>query len=176
MWDKFIFEFCKVEFACYAGEPNWLGWVFLFIGLAISLIVCLIGLWGCLSIYRMLNDICMTIKITMRGLAKSATVLWSAIIFNAIFFNSEELPKGYFWTIVYGYAFIWGLYWILKKLTTDYPSQGMSEMNKNEFKTVNDYINHSGLTKQEIIKMLRNGEMSGRYIDDKWYINTKEFE
>ena len=27
MWDSFITSFCKVEFLCYAGEPNWLGWV-----------------------------------------------------------------------------------------------------------------------------------------------------
>jgi hypothetical protein len=27
MFDKFINEFCKVEFLCYAGEPNWIGWV-----------------------------------------------------------------------------------------------------------------------------------------------------
>ena len=29
--DTFIPGFCKVEFLCYAGEPNWLGWVILFI-------------------------------------------------------------------------------------------------------------------------------------------------
>jgi hypothetical protein len=25
-----IDSFCKVEFLCYAGEPNWLGWLVLF--------------------------------------------------------------------------------------------------------------------------------------------------
>jgi hypothetical protein len=25
-WGTFIQAFCKVEFLCYAGEPNWLGW------------------------------------------------------------------------------------------------------------------------------------------------------
>ena len=24
-WYKFIVAFCKVEFLCYAGSPNWLG-------------------------------------------------------------------------------------------------------------------------------------------------------
>jgi len=26
-WNNFIASFCKVEFLCYAYEPNWLGWV-----------------------------------------------------------------------------------------------------------------------------------------------------
>ena len=26
-WDRFIFGFCKVEFVCWQGEPNWLGWM-----------------------------------------------------------------------------------------------------------------------------------------------------
>ena len=25
----FIESFCKVEFVCYQGDPNWLGWLFL---------------------------------------------------------------------------------------------------------------------------------------------------
>jgi hypothetical protein len=29
MWEGFIRGFCKVEFLCYAGDPNWLGWVVL---------------------------------------------------------------------------------------------------------------------------------------------------
>ncbi len=29
--DSLITKFCKVEFLCYAGEPNWLGWAILFI-------------------------------------------------------------------------------------------------------------------------------------------------
>ncbi len=32
MWDEFIFGFCKVQFLCYAGEPNWLGWLVLVAG------------------------------------------------------------------------------------------------------------------------------------------------
>ena len=28
-FDKFILSFCKVEFLCYSGDPNWLGWIFL---------------------------------------------------------------------------------------------------------------------------------------------------
>ena len=27
--DSFINGFCKVEFLCYQGEPNWLGWLIL---------------------------------------------------------------------------------------------------------------------------------------------------
>ena len=27
MWDWFITGFCKVEFLCYAEQPNWLGWI-----------------------------------------------------------------------------------------------------------------------------------------------------
>ena len=29
MFDEFIASFCKVEFLCYAGDPNWLGWIVL---------------------------------------------------------------------------------------------------------------------------------------------------
>ncbi len=42
-WNKFIFQFCKVEFACWNGEPNWLGWILIGIGglilLGIALVV-----------------------------------------------------------------------------------------------------------------------------------------
>lgn len=27
--DSFFSSFCKVEFVCYEGEPNWLGWLIL---------------------------------------------------------------------------------------------------------------------------------------------------
>jgi len=40
MWNKFITGFCKVEFLCYDGAPNWLGWGVLGIALLI-----LIGLY-----------------------------------------------------------------------------------------------------------------------------------
>ena len=30
-WDNFITGFCKVEFVCYEGEPNWLGFLLLII-------------------------------------------------------------------------------------------------------------------------------------------------
>jgi len=29
LWNDFITGFCKVEFLCYAGDPNWLGVGFL---------------------------------------------------------------------------------------------------------------------------------------------------
>ncbi len=29
LWNKFIFGFCKVEFLCWNGDPNWLGWIFI---------------------------------------------------------------------------------------------------------------------------------------------------
>ena len=32
LWSKFILGFCKVEFACYNGEPNWLGWILIALG------------------------------------------------------------------------------------------------------------------------------------------------
>lgn len=35
---SFIYSFCKVEFLCFAGEPNWLG--FLVIGIGIFIV------WG----------------------------------------------------------------------------------------------------------------------------------
>ena len=39
IWDSFIESFCKVEFLCYAGEPNWLGWIFIAIlGVAVFFI------------------------------------------------------------------------------------------------------------------------------------------
>jgi hypothetical protein len=25
-WDKIVFEFCKVEFLCWKGDPDWLAW------------------------------------------------------------------------------------------------------------------------------------------------------
>jgi hypothetical protein len=37
LWDKFIFEFCKVEFTCWNGEPNWLGWMLIGVGALILL-------------------------------------------------------------------------------------------------------------------------------------------
>lgn len=33
LWDKIIARFCEVEFLCYEGRPNWLGWgVLVFFG------------------------------------------------------------------------------------------------------------------------------------------------
>jgi len=39
MWNKFITGFCKVEFLCYGGAPNWLGWGVLGFGLIVLVIL-----------------------------------------------------------------------------------------------------------------------------------------
>ena len=45
MWDSFINGYCKVEFLCHGGEPNWLGWVVIvFAGL--FLLGFVIGIWS----------------------------------------------------------------------------------------------------------------------------------
>jgi len=28
-WKEFIAGYCKVDFVCWAGKPNWLGWLVL---------------------------------------------------------------------------------------------------------------------------------------------------
>ena len=40
-WDKIIFEFCKVNFLCWHGEPNWLGWILIGIGALILFVIIL---------------------------------------------------------------------------------------------------------------------------------------
>lgn len=32
LWHDFTAEFCKVEFACWNGSPNWLGWIIIAVG------------------------------------------------------------------------------------------------------------------------------------------------
>ena len=49
-WYKFIVAFCKVEFLCYAREPNWLG-------LAIILSAGFVVLMGVLGIIFILTDV-----------------------------------------------------------------------------------------------------------------------
>jgi len=39
MWESFIQGFCKVEFLCYAGDPNWLGWMVMAIPVLIIVLV-----------------------------------------------------------------------------------------------------------------------------------------
>ena len=39
--DNFIIGFCKVEFLCYAGSPNWLGWGLLGFGALVLLLICI---------------------------------------------------------------------------------------------------------------------------------------
>jgi len=34
-WSAFIGGFCKVEFLCHTGDPNWLGWGVIGIGVLI---------------------------------------------------------------------------------------------------------------------------------------------
>ena len=43
IWDEFINGYCKVEFLCYGGEPNWLGWVVM-IGIGLSILGFVIGI------------------------------------------------------------------------------------------------------------------------------------
>ncbi len=31
-WKEFITGYCKVDFVCWAGKPNWLGWLVLVVG------------------------------------------------------------------------------------------------------------------------------------------------
>ena len=52
MFESFISSFCKVEFLCYQGDPNWLGLILLgigalvVIGIAIVIIIAgIIGFW-----------------------------------------------------------------------------------------------------------------------------------
>ena len=43
MFDSFINSFCKVQFLCYQGEPNWLGIIVLLVpGVILFLIISLI--------------------------------------------------------------------------------------------------------------------------------------
>lgn len=42
-WDSIIIGFCKVEFLCYQGEPNWLGWLIL--GPVIGIVGFLATVW-----------------------------------------------------------------------------------------------------------------------------------
>lgn len=34
-WTGFITGFCEVQFLCYEGHPNWLGWLILLFGACI---------------------------------------------------------------------------------------------------------------------------------------------
>ena len=50
MFDNFINSFCKVQFLCYEGEPNWLGIIvqlffFLVLLLIFIVIIEIIGEW-----------------------------------------------------------------------------------------------------------------------------------
>jgi hypothetical protein len=41
LWEKFLFEFCKVGVVCWNGEPNWLGWLALAFGALVLVIFAL---------------------------------------------------------------------------------------------------------------------------------------
>ena len=46
VWNKFIVGYCKVDFLCYNGDPNWLGWIPL---IGIGIVVSLSIIFGILS-------------------------------------------------------------------------------------------------------------------------------
>ena len=46
-----VWWFCKVEFLCYANEPNWLGWIVLII-MAVSALLALFFAWVFLGSLR----------------------------------------------------------------------------------------------------------------------------
>jgi hypothetical protein len=48
-WSRLIPEFCKVQFLCYDGTPNWLGWAVLGWGVLIALAICMGALSGAVS-------------------------------------------------------------------------------------------------------------------------------
>ena len=42
-WIKFINGYCKVDFLCYNGEPNWLGWIpLIFLGIFLIFVIFLL--------------------------------------------------------------------------------------------------------------------------------------
>ena len=38
LWGNFIAGFCKVQFLCYGGEPNWLGWIVIAFAVFLTLV------------------------------------------------------------------------------------------------------------------------------------------
>jgi len=56
MWELFVTEFCKVQFLCYHGEPNWLGWVVLiaFGFFVVGLCMAIVGL--CMAILSLMIE------------------------------------------------------------------------------------------------------------------------
>ena len=42
IWNAFKVGFCKVEFLCYAGDPNWLGWAVMVFGLLFFIFIFII--------------------------------------------------------------------------------------------------------------------------------------
>jgi hypothetical protein len=56
MWDSFIDGFCKVEFLCYAGDPNWLGWIVLLFGGLVALVAAFLALAIAIAIGSLIND------------------------------------------------------------------------------------------------------------------------
>jgi hypothetical protein len=48
-WSQFIPGFCKVQFLCYDGMPNWLGWGVLAWGGLMAAAIVLGGIFGALE-------------------------------------------------------------------------------------------------------------------------------
>jgi hypothetical protein len=46
-WADFIVGFCKVEFLCYGGDPNWLGYIIVFSVGGVLLLLTLLLLIDC---------------------------------------------------------------------------------------------------------------------------------
>ena len=60
MWDKFIYEFCKVQFLCYEWEPNWLGWILISAVFGIALLAVFVGI-------SLIYDYLKTTDVTLKG-------------------------------------------------------------------------------------------------------------
>ena len=71
MFDNFINSFCKVQFLCYEGEPNWLGVILLF-PLVIIVFGCVALLFTTVfgAIFRWLSDICVQLYNDARNVFK----------------------------------------------------------------------------------------------------------
>ena len=44
LWHSFLYGFCKVDFLCWQGDPNWLGWAAIGVGTWIALVIVIVVL------------------------------------------------------------------------------------------------------------------------------------